>query len=428
MTEPYLTDEPLDRAPKTPAEPKEAKAKAGDKKRFRPFLSYRLGPDPKRLDVLDGVRALCVGLVGWFHIWQQSWWSPTLRLPWETVSLDFLLRSGYLWVDGLLLLSGFLLYLPYTQAGSRLPAVGAFYKRRLIRIFPSYLLCVLPMFVMACMGNAYASPSEAIGDLAAHLTFTHTLFPFSYYRSPINGALWTLAVEMQFYLLFPFLARAYKKAPAITYFCMTGLAFAFRLYAMRLEDSTMYYNQLPAFLDVYANGFAAASAFAALRKKLGADMDGKIKLLFTALAVVCLCELMQIARGQAAASGAGYEGIRQGQMLRRYPLSAALACLMVCLAFSAPWVRFLLGNKLMHFLSLISFQFYIYHQMLAVKLKEWGFPPSDSPTPWMEGDRPWQIRYTVCCFVLALALAVLLTFLFERPIARALRRRTKAEQ
>ena len=31
-------------------------------------------------------------------------------------------------------------------------------------------------------------------------------------------------------------------------------------------------------------------------------------------------------------------------------------------------------------------------------------------------------------FVFALALASLITFLFERPIARALRRRTKAEK
>ena len=66
--------------------------------------------------------------------------------------------------------------------------------------------------------------------------------------------------------------------------------------------------------------------------------------------------------------------------------------------------------------------------MLAVKLKEWGFPPSNSSQPWMDSDYRWQLAYTVCCFVFALALASLITFLFERPIARALRRRTKAEK
>lgn len=392
---------------------------------FRPFLSYQQGPDAKHVDVLDGIRVLCIFLVGWFHIWQQGWLTPHFDFHGETVSLDFLLRSGYLWVDGMLLLSGFLLYLPYTQAGSKLPAVGAFYKRRLIRILPSYLLCVLPMFVICCFQGRYLNTGDALLDIFSHLTFTHNLFYFSYLRSPLNGALWTLAVEMQFYLLFPFLARAFKKKPVITYGLMAGAAFAFRWYASTKPDTSMYFNQLPAFLDVYANGFVAASVFAMLRKRLGNEPDRAIRLFFTALMVVCVCELMQICRGQAAEPS--YPMIHQGQMNRRFPLSAVLSCLMVSAAFSLPAMRFLLGNKVMHFLSLISFQFYIYHQMLAVKLKEWHFPPSESAQPWMEDPR-WQLTYTLCCFALALILAILITFLFERPIARALRKKTKAEK
>lgn len=396
------------------------------RKRIQPFLSYRMWPDAKHLDVLDGVRVLCILLVGWFHIWQQSWLAPQFEVLGEFISLDFLLRSGYIWVDGMLLLSGFLLYLPYTQAGTRLPAIGAFYKRRLIRILPSYLLCVVPMFIFCCVRGNYLQTSDAVLDILSHLTFTHNLFYFSYFRSPLNGALWTLAVEMQFYLLFPFLARAFRKLPVVTYAIMAGAAFAFRFYASRQPDTSMYFNQLPAFLDVYANGFVAASVFAALRKRLGNEPDAKVRLLFTVLVVFCVSVLMRIAQAQAYSPS--QELIRQGQMDRRFSLSAALSCLMVCAAFSLPAMRFLLGNKVMHFLSLVSFQFYIYHQMLAVKLKEWGFPPSNSSQPWMDSDYRWQLAYTVCCFVFALALASLITFLFERPIARALRRRTKAEK
>ena len=260
-----------------------SKAPRHERKRFQPFLSYRMWPDAKHLDVLDGVRVLCILLVGWFHIWQQSWLSPQFEVLGEFVSLDFLLRSGYIWVDGLLLLSGFLLYLPYAQAGSRLPAVGAFYKRRLIRILPSYLLCVVPMFIISCVRGDYLKTSDAVLDILSHLTFTHNLFYFSYFRSPLNGALWTLAVEMQFYLLFPFLARAFRKLPIVTYFAMAGAAFAFRYYATMQADTSMYFNQLPAFLDVYANGFVAASVFAALRKRLGIAGGGSRHLLATTL-------------------------------------------------------------------------------------------------------------------------------------------------
>lgn len=102
---------------------------------------YQEPPGDDRIDVLDGFRALFVLLVGWYHIWQQSWLSPSFTVGSSKISLDFLLRSGYIWVDGLILLSGFLLYLPYATGGKRLPAIGSFYRRRLARILPSFF-CV----------------------------------------------------------------------------------------------------------------------------------------------------------------------------------------------------------------------------------------------------------------------------------------------
>lgn len=387
------------------------------------FRPYTQAPDPDRIDVLDGVRALCVFLVGWYHIWQQGWLTPSFMLGNRVISLDPLLRSGYLWVDGMLLLSGFLLYLPYTE-GKKNPAVLPFYKRRLIRILPSYLLCILPLFVLSCAQGAYATAGDAAKDLLAHLTFTHTLFPFSYHNTPLNGALWTLGVEMQFYLLFPFLARAFKRRPAVTWAAMAGAAFLFRAYAGRQGDVSMYFNQLPAFLDVYANGFAAAAVYAALRKKLGSgEWDRKIRLFFTVAFLLCACQLMAIAQAQAASNG--YDVIRQGQMDRRFPFSVTLSAAMVSAACSLPALRFLLGNRVMHFLSAISFQFYIYHQMLAVKLKEWNIPYSAYDAPQVD-DPAWRLPYTLLCFLLAIALAAVITYAFERPVARALRRKLNA--
>ena len=382
------------------------------------FRPYREPPDEKHIDVLDGFRALMILLVGWFHIWQQSWLSPTLPM---IGSLDFLLRAGYMGVDGMLLLSGFLLYLPWTGAG-KAPGARAFYTRRLIRILPSYLFCVIPLFVISLIQGKYPSPLFAVKDLLAHLTFTHTLFRDTYFSSPLNGALWTVAVEMQFYLLFPLLARLFRKKPALTFLGMTGIAFAFRLFAFRQEDPSMYFNQLPAFLDVYALGFAAASGYAALRKALGArKWSGAVRWLFTALFALCLCQALAVLRGQAY--DPAYGTVMKGQLARRFPFALAAAGMMVCAACAAPPLRFLLGNRLMRFLAGISFQFYIWHQLIAVQLKAWGFPPSASAAPWSAGEYTWQVTYTLLCFLTALAWAALTTYLFERPAARALRRK-----
>lgn len=109
------------------------------------------GPGPGGMDgdrpylaAADLLRVFSVGLVAWFHIWQQSWLNPGFSVLGTWVDLQRLVRRGYMMVDLLLLLSGFLLYLPAPGAGAgagrRCPDVPKFYRRRLARILPSYLL------------------------------------------------------------------------------------------------------------------------------------------------------------------------------------------------------------------------------------------------------------------------------------------------
>ena len=95
------------------------------------------------MPALDGLRALMILIIVSFHIWQQSWLTPVL--PWfgRSISLDFVLRSGYLWVDGLLLLSGFLLFALCAARHPAIAPVGPFYRRRFFRIVPTYLLNLL---------------------------------------------------------------------------------------------------------------------------------------------------------------------------------------------------------------------------------------------------------------------------------------------
>lgn len=383
--------------------------------------SFSQPVDQKHLDVLDGFRTIFVFLVGWYHIWQQGWLSPTLYIGGRVISLDFLLRSGYIWVDGLMLLSGFLLYLPFANAKGSLQKPLTFYKNRLIRILPSYLLCILFFFVLALAEHKYITSGDAVKDLLAHLTFTHILFPFSYQQTPLNGVLWTLGVEMQFYVLFPLLGRLFRKKPVLTWGAMTAIAFAYRYAASTLSDNSLYINQLPAFLDVYANGFLAASIFSGMHRKMGKDgPDSKTKLFFTVIFVLCACLIVSILKEQAGLNG--YDRIRLGQLQQRFPFTILLAVAMIAAAFSLPALRFLLGNRLMAFLSAISLQFYIWHQFLAVRIKEWNFIPHQTDTPWMMGEYAWQVKYIFICFLAAILLAGLITYLFEKPIARKLRK------
>lgn len=387
------------------------------------YIAWSATEREGRLPALDGARALFVFIVASFHIWQQSWLTPAITVGNWRYSLDPWLRSGYMWVDAMLMLSGFLLFLPYAataEEGKPAPQIWPFYKKRLLRIVPSYYLCVLVMLVFVALPKGSYDTDGALDwwkmgrDLLAHATFTHTLFQFSYTGSPLNGALWTLGVEMQFYLIFPFLGRVFRRWPLPTYLAMLAVAVGWREWVRLQPDSTLLFNQLPGQMEAYANGMLAAGVYTALKRRM--KQDRWTRILFTALLAVCVVGIGQLVRGQASSNG--YENIRLGQMERRFGLSGLCALSLLGLLYGARPLRLIFGNRVTAFLSAVSFQFYMWHQVFAVQLKEWHIPASVSETPWMASEQSWQVLYTLLCYGGALAIATLVTYAFERPIAR----------
>ena len=383
--------------------------------------------DTRHVDVLDGIRALAILLVLWFHVWQQSWLMPIVRLPFlralglpTQIGLDFIPRSGFLFVDMLLLLSAFCLFLPHARAmvfGEPVPEVRRFYWKRIVRIVPPYYLSVLLIFFLVALpGRAYERAGDAFVDLFSTLTFTQVFVPGVYLGTKLNGVLWTAAIEMQFYLLFPLLALCFRKRPLATYLGMVALSMLYlRGYALRDADMLrITLNQLPAFFGVFANGMLAAYGFTLLAAKTPR------RWWIAALATVAVMgSLLWIVRMQKAAPSVNPLQLWQAE--HRFRLSLAFTLFLLGSALSFRWVRFLLGNRLMRFLSAISYNLYIWHQWLAVKLKEWRIPYWEgAEPPNFTGDIVWEKQYTALVIAASLLVATLLTYLFERPVSRAL--------
>lgn len=375
----------------------------------------------ERIPELDGWRVLLIFVVSWYHIWQQSWLTPYIG----TYSLDFLVRAGYMLVDGTILLSGFLLFLPYASAmreGGQTPPARDFYLRRVARIVPSYVVFTLIMlFAVALPQGLYRSGAAMAKDLLMHFTFTFTFDLATYVGTPLGAASWTLCVEMQFYLLFPLLARLVMRRPAATLLGMAAVSAYFRLWAVwHFTAYDLVVNQLVSFLDVYALGMALAMLYVALKEAWPRlRRPGWGTAMATAIFFLCLITTLALLRRQAAESG-GVPAIQAGQMARRLPLCLLLGGCMLSLPFAARPIRLLFGNRVTRFLSAISMNFYLLHQPLAVQLKRLRIPPSQSPTPNQAGETAWQYPYTFLCFLLSLLSAALLTYLIERPCARAI--------
>jgi peptidoglycan/LPS O-acetylase OafA/YrhL len=113
------------------------------------------------------------------------------------------LSFGELAVDGFFLLSGYLI----VQSWEMQPAAWPFLKKRLLRIYPGFI--VATMVCAFCIGPLAAEPSSYFSALNLPALVTHMLFlqkpavPEVFAGLPhpgINGSMWTIAAEFTCYL------------------------------------------------------------------------------------------------------------------------------------------------------------------------------------------------------------------------------------
>ena len=91
-------------------------------------------------------------------------------------------------------------------------------------------------------------------------------------------------------------------------------------------------------------------------------------------------------------------------MVRRVPLAVLLSLVFVGASLGLHGIRRLLGNPLARFLSAISFQFYMWHQVVAAQMRSLGIPGSSSSQPHMAGERTWQIPFVFLALFISLSI------------------------
>lgn len=137
----------------------------------------------------------------------------------ELHELDFIKHLGFLpGVPIFFFISGFLIYRSYLKSTS----IFGYFQKRFLRIFPALWLCFFVSLAILFMTNflSFSIFSESafwiwcLGQLS-FVQFYNPDFLRGFGVGVVNGSLWTIAVELQFYVAVPFLfwiINKYKKS------------------------------------------------------------------------------------------------------------------------------------------------------------------------------------------------------------------------
>jgi peptidoglycan/LPS O-acetylase OafA/YrhL len=224
-------------------------------------MGGRTMPDRSRevnFPAIDLLRAAAALLVLTYHVTVLSGWSS---LPPSAVPA--VVRNGWFGVDLFLVISGFVIALAALQGVDR-NGTGfrrEFAARRLARIVPLYLLTGLVALLL--VQPQVLMQRDWLLQLASHLLFLHNLSPVTH--GSINGPNWSVALEMQFYLLMLWFApRLVQIGPARLLAGALLVAAAWRIGAvLTTADAPLiirfiYVTQLPGVIDQFALGIALA--------------------------------------------------------------------------------------------------------------------------------------------------------------------------
>jgi peptidoglycan/LPS O-acetylase OafA/YrhL len=107
-------------------------------------------------------------------------------------------KLGWIGVDLFFVISGFLLSKILIENKGSKNYFGAFYNRRALRILPIYFLVVIPLVIL----HLYVNKIPQIVP-CSYLFYFQNSFAMSYGWLSGLSHTWTLAIEEQFYLIFP---------------------------------------------------------------------------------------------------------------------------------------------------------------------------------------------------------------------------------
>ena len=193
---------------------------------------------------LRGIAALSVVLFHWYQIFPVAASQLETLLPSElVVNPATPLRFGWLGVPLFFVLSGYILGAQVIEQELSASSIVRFWRRRFLRIYPAvwfHLICLL-------LVSLYV-PRLIAPDMWATLHWQFLLWinmPPTM-QEPISNVMWTLPIELSFYLVLPLIGFLTRRIHWIVMLVVSlGITLMWRFYVMDWQSVPHYTAVLP---------------------------------------------------------------------------------------------------------------------------------------------------------------------------------------
>ena len=368
-------------------------------------LKYR--PD------IDGLRAIAVISVVLFHAFPDS-----------------IFKSGFVGVDVFFVISGFLIStIIFRGMNERMGGTGLtkpfsfidFYSRRVRRIFPSLIFCLLTFLVLgwfvllpdeySLFGKHTLGASAYVSNLLLW-SEAGDYFQTASQTKPLLH-LWSLGIEEQFYLIWPLvLFIAYKLNFNIFTLALVGAlaSFGFELHSVKGNPTAAFYSPFLRFWELMAGNLLAwlklykGEMFRGIAERTGPYLSAVLLRDSAKTDFVRLCGNILSVIGFALILTAVFALDNKDFPGYKALLPVMGAVLMIAAGKDSFLNRYVLSNRVMVWFGLISYPLYIWH---------WPFLSFS----WIVGGEMPELRVRIGCVVLAVIMSAV-TYYFVEPRLR----------
>ena len=314
-----------------------------------------------RLRGFDALRGIAALLVFIFHFYGLNAMSGV-----DLGGLDLtpFFDAGFVGLNVFFVLSGFLIFMSIYKHGVN----KEYFLRRIFRIAPIYYfsLLVVVVFMMPEILMTFAG----WWDVLSHVLFVQSFSADTYYG--INPVLWSLSVEMIFYLFLPlFFLVSGKKGWKILFgiAIMILVTYWYRDYMMQFysgwdwKERVIYTENFVGRLDHFAFGMLASYLVLKLKGKEWLWLKiGSLGLM--GIGVLGVWWGMNVFHEL----GSGFRDVYYYQIFLHSIIGLSAATFMFGLAKTFSWFKWVFGNKILEWLGIISYSFYIWHFIVSEKV------------------------------------------------------------